>query len=402
VRHLVSQPLLRDFLAVDCHADQNETLCNDINDKLIDAAAIFKNDLTAQHISSFSPEFYPEESYARFFFLIECRIRIHEAKAMSFLGWKEVQCFVQPKYSDSGVTASKNMYLQVICRFDGIETDLKLLTKDACLPEDPKSIFQIFVSAIMLESRTQINIIEVADASERARWVHVLKLLPVHEIKDSIFPTAPPEPHQIVPVANPGACTIYISACRHETVSAGRNVHLYLSAIMDSLNRVHDPDIVWRFGNFMSEESSRIVAAQSKIRVFLLTGREYTLFGTLCGCSCAECVAVLESRETLSTRFVVLQNLSVQKLQPFVADTIGAVSFSGKNVSECISSEEYLKSSIIDAQLRRLFDEIKLVGVLTQRDLDALLPPHMRHYFDDCVSQFESEARAHVAQHFQG
>ena len=46
------------------------------------------------------------------------------------------------------------------------------------------------------------------------------------------------------------------------------------------------------------------------------------------------------------------------------------------------------------AELLQALEESK------QQALSSLLPPHMQHYFDDCVSQYEGEARSHVAMHF--
>jgi hypothetical protein len=391
-KHLVSQPVLRDFLAVECNADMNESFCKDINDKLIDTAPIFKKDLTETHISSYSPEIYPEDSYVRFFFFFDCRIRIHQVNAIPFLRWRDLQCFVRPTYTESAVGITKNMQLHATCQFDGKDSDLKLQATDFRLSEDPKCGFQIFVSAILLQAGIQIDIIEFEDAFKRALWMQLLKFLPVHAPKDSLLPTVSPKSNEGGLAVNPGACTLYISACRRAQSSAGRNMRLHLSAIMDSLNRVIDPGIAWRFGNFMTADLSKIASVQSKFRVFLSTGDEFTLNDATSSCNCEECVDVFrKSRKPLATQFVALQSSSVQKLQPLLVNPIASVSFAGKIVSECNFSEEYLKTSIIDAQILRLFDEIKGIHDIQQ------LPPHLK----DCAGQFVCESYEYVKEHFQ-
>lgn len=175
-------------------------------------------------------------------------------------------------------------------------------------------------------------------------------------------------------------------------------MRLHLSAIMDSLNRVIDPGIAWQFGNFMTADLSKIASVQSKFRVFLLTGDEFTLDDATSSCNCEECVDIFrESRKTLATQrtqFVALQSSSVQKLQHFFVNAIASVSFAGKIVSECIFLEEYLKNSIIDAQILRLFDEIK--GINAIHEIQQL-PPHLK----DCAGQFVCESYEYVKEHFQ-
>ena len=66
--------------------------------------------------------------------------------------------------------------------------------------------------------------------------------------------------------------------------------------------------------------------------------------------------------------------------------------------------EERIKREA-EAELRRRQEEeraelLKRLEAARGQDLEALLPPHMRHVLDDCVGQFEGEARAHVASHF--
>jgi len=369
VKHLVSQPGLRDFLAVECRADENEALCRDINDQLkIDVRAIFKKDVTAAHITSFSPAVYPEKSAAHFFLAFDDHISVRDAKAWLF-GWQNLHCSVWPRASD--VPAVDGVTYQVLCscdgkNFNGVDSELKLLSADAFPSEDPNSATKILVSAILLPVGTQISIIEVSDASKRERWLRVLKKLPLHEFRVAAVPVTPIIQSwlQNLPQTPMLTCDLNISACSNAAArSAGRSMPLVLSSIMDALHRADSPGISWQFGNFVAAGE----CAQPRVTLFLLTAAAVSAISNPTNrCKCQQCEAFFASVDlgavrqgvvrvsACKVRAVCLEQLSSQQLQSLKdvdKDALLNVSFRGDIVSDCIHHEAYLESAQLDAKV---------------------------------------------------
>jgi GTPase SAR1 family protein len=349
VRHLVSQPAFSDSLVFECRTDENVALCENVTHKLVSVDAIFKKNLSYDHMQSFSSEFYPEESAARFFWAFSEVLEVH-----LLTGWKDMPFKVVPLVKANG-EAADGMSFQVFSEFD----ELKLLSSDVPPFKNVKLAKMIQISAILVPSGTSIDKIRVSDASKRELWIHVLKKLPVvHEPRSSVVqPAVQAQPGQLA-----SKCDFYISTCRHASVSGGRNLRLYLSAMMDALWRVTDllaTTITFEIGNLMTESSSD-TAARAENRIYFLTDSIASDlqdgYDVSKRCQCVGCHEM--SHHAVHSRFVAMHRINNALLRSLRNDvmTIPDVSFEGDLISECIPTEAYLEGAALDLLFMRLLD----------------------------------------------
>jgi hypothetical protein len=355
VRHLVSQPVFSDYLASECRADQNEALCENVNHKLVSFDAIFKRDVLNDHMRYFPLAFYPEESALRFFWAFS---EVVEVPAL--IGWQGIQFTVVPL-----VYAADSTTFQVL----SVSDELKLLPSNVPPFEHLTSTRTIIISAILLPSGTKINKIRVLDASKRERWLHVLKKLPIHESRVTAVQPALHVPDQMQVHQLVLKCDLYISTCRRVSCTGGRNMRLYLSAIMDSLvrtvsviNRTNSETITFEFGYFMEESSAR-TAANAKTRVFLFTDEVASTFlgapnpGAK-SCQCEGCQEIFRYVDVtaakagllaIHTSVVAMDSNTYGALLPtFKNGIMQGVSFEGNRIGDCIPWEAYLEDSALD------------------------------------------------------
>jgi hypothetical protein len=360
VRLLVSKPVLRDFLATECCAVENEALCIDLTEELQElrsVAEMSKEDLLYDHLLCFSPAMYPEESAARFFWSFSEVLQIY-----SSWFWQDVHVSVKLRVTDNTKT-NGDMSFEVLCESD----ELMLLPSDSSPCEHPSSNREVVISAILLPKGTRIKKIRVADASKRELWLRVLKQLPIYE---SRVAKVQPATQALVKAGQDVACDLYISTCRLSSVSAGRNMQLYLNAIMDSLVHVIASDkdhanITFQIGNILKESSSGS-AASAKTRIFLLTDNiALALLGILRRCQCDGCqeiydhidvVSAQNGRIAAATRFVFLHSANSAPMQAFEKSTIQDVSFAGRHISDCIPRETYSEGSALDTNVHRIIE----------------------------------------------
>jgi len=349
-RNLVSKPAVRDHLAVECRADENEKLCKDVNDKLVFVPEIYKNDVSHEHGLCFSPALYPEESAARFFWAFSETLRARQAGSFAVFRWiNDLQVTVKP-HAAANATSIDDISFEVQCESNGSE--LKLLSATGTPCKDPNSADKILLSAILLPIGTPIDKIQVGDASNRERWLRVLKKLPMHEIRGNGIRVDSE-------VDSVTACDLYISTCRKASVSAGRNMQLYLSAMMDSLVRVApslEVRITFEFGNFMAKSSAG-TAASAKNRIFLLTDDiVLALQDASKRCPCAGCQEIFQYVVDNYKCLVTMHSLSRALPLPLKSGIISQISFKGGRIGECIPSEAYLEGQALDVQVMRLFE----------------------------------------------
>jgi hypothetical protein len=373
VRQLVSK---FPDLTVECHAADNEVLCKDVNEELKELSSIvmkkgiLKKDISQDQFLCFSPGIYPEESAARFFWGFSETLELREAGIFAMFNWRQLDVTILPHFA-ANAKSNDDVSFEVQCQSISADAELKLLLSNSPPCEDPKSRDKILLSAILLPVGTRIDIIRV-EASKRERWVHVLRKLSSHENRVAAVQAEPrrhvPKTKTQSPIA---ACDLYLSTCRQSSVSGGRNMHLYLNAIMDSLVRVvdsqtSDSKITFRFGNFMAE-SSACAAASAKTRVFILTDdMASALRGDPRRCQCEGCremydhVDAITGRLTPATCFVLAQRPSDNSARlPFPwaflnQSTIREVSFAGLRISDCILLEAYVEGTSLDSNIQRL------------------------------------------------
>jgi hypothetical protein len=367
VRQLVSKPDVRDFLYVECRADENEALCKDMNGELKELNSIVgfsKQVISHDHSLCFSPGIYPEESAARFFWSFPDKLELHEAGV--FASWRVVFVTVLPHVA-ANAKSLDDVSFQVQCQSISADAELKLLLSDSPPCEDPKSRDTVLLSAILLPVGTHIRKVRV-EASKRERWLFVLQKLSIHRVVQ-----VQPKTTTISPVTSAAACDLYISTCRRSSVSVGRDMKLYFSAIMDSLVRVFDPQvngtgvkITFQFGNFMAE-SSESVAANAAVRMFLVTDDLASAFlGDKKRCECDGCQEIFRCVDGTSlaskTRLVVMRLSHLAQLQSIKHIFDGIVEdvfFVNDRAIECVPREAYLEGSELDAQSERLLAEFR-------------------------------------------
>ncbi len=388
VQQLVSRPVVRDFLTIECCADDNEALCKDLNEELKDIFSlteIYKKDILHEHTSCFSPSFYPEESAARFFWSFSETLSAREAGAFTIFRWWDLSVAVHPLVSFNAQSID-DVFFKVQCESISADAELKLIPTDNSPHEDPKSRDKILLSAILLPIGARIVEVQVGDASKRERWLHVLQHLSMHEVTvAAVVPEFKPQEGSGLDSCV-SACDLYVSTCRRSSVSAGRNMQLYLKAIMDCMVRVVASQglfhkINFRFGNFMAE-SSAATAASAKVRMFLLTDDTISaLIGNSVRCDCKECVQLFYHfhdnaggrtgkvfrRLDESTYLVSMCTGHRAWLHSFVDISgciVEGVSFAGGVVGECILRESYLEGQALYENVQHLFAKYR------QRSID--------------------------------
>jgi serine/threonine protein kinase len=412
-RLLVSRPVVSDCLAIECCADENESLCKDLKEELkeLNCTVDFsKDDISQDHLRCFSPAFYPEESAARFFWSFSETLKVREAGLFARFRWRDILVSVQP-HVRSNAKSSNDVSFQVVCESVSADAELKLLPAVSSPCEDPKFTDKILLSAILLPVGTFIDKVRVEDASKRERWLHVLKNLLIHEMRASVVQvqsrTHVLESKTETRTTSTTACDLYISTCRHATVSAGRNIQLYLNAIMDSMVHVvasqdAAAEITFRFGNFMSESSAG-TAASAKTRVFLLTGDiASALLGKSRRCRCEGCQEIYHHVDvnntgsmTPATFFVLVDSLSSDNsalLQVFSKCIIQKVSFVGHRISDCIPGETYVEGSTLNTNIRHLLDEhnsIQNMMMLQQQEAQKRIQNMMMQQPQNFLQRFK-------------
>jgi serine/threonine protein kinase len=367
VRQLVSKPDVRDFLYVECRADENEALCKDMNGELKELNSIVgfsKQVISHDHSLCFSPGIYPEESAARFFWSFSDKLELHEAGVLT--SWRAVLVTVLPHVA-ANAKSNDGVSFQVQCQSISADAELKLLLSDSPPCEDPKSRDTVLLSAILLPVGTHIRRVRV-EALKRERWLFVLQKLSIHRVVQ-----VEPKTTTISPVTSAAACDLYISTCRRSSVSVGRDMKLYFSAIMDSLVRVFDSQvnvtgvkITFQFGNFMAE-SSESVAANAAVRMFLVTDDLASAFlGDKKRCECDGCQEIFRCVDGTSlaskTCLVVMRSshrAQLQSIKHIFDGIVEDVFFVNDRVIECVPREAYLEGSELDAQSVRLLAEYR-------------------------------------------
>jgi hypothetical protein len=369
-------------LAVESNAAENEALCKDVNEELKELSSlvdISKKDISQDHLSCFSPGVYPEESAARFFWAFSEPLELREAGVLAMFNWRNLHVTVVPHFA-SNAKSNDDVSFQVQCISIGADAELKLILSESSPCEDPKSRGRILLSAVLLPVGTRIDQVRV-EAVKRERWLHVMRKLSVHETRVATVQAEPrgtpsrhlPKTKTQSPIASAAACDLYISTCRRASVSAGRNMQLYLSAIMDSLvsvvaSQTSAAKITFRFGNFMAA-SSVGAAASAKTRMFILTDDiASALIGDVNRCQCEGCremydhVDATTFRITPATRFVLAQRPSDDSaLSLFLhQNTSREVSFAGLRISDCIPLEAYVEGTSLDSNMQRLLQAHKL------------------------------------------
>jgi len=379
VRQLVSQPAVSDFLASEFCVDENEALCKDLKmDKRSEGSAIFQKNIVDAHRDCYSPELYPEKTALPFFwsFVEELRGR----KMGSFFGrWIQFQCSCDPQL-DPTVSFRVNCDLRNVGDAN-CWAEMMLLQSDSLPCESPDSSCEICLDVILIPENSQhsgirIDRLQVSDGANRKRWIGALKKLPVLKAHVDV-PTistaiAPSIVHAAQTILQSSQCDLFISLCKKAQFSAGRNMALYISSIMDSLHRVQpSTKVSFCFGNCMDDENALLEVSRASTCVFLLTSEisidNMTDYGDAFSCECFCCTRVVSARadetkfranKTQSSRFrtycVKMERYSKTAAHPFLDKTILSSSFGGNIQNQCVFQESYLEGSILDEQVLNL------------------------------------------------